>query len=104
MFQKLKNKWGVSGIRLLLILCTFSIGGSLSGWAGRKLLNLMELEHGVLWVIAYILLVTILWPMAVLLVSIPFGQFPFFKKYIARLGRKIFSRKSNRNTRFAIAP
>lgn len=94
---------GVSAFRLFLILCTFSIGGSLSGWAGRKLLNLMEVEHGVLWVVAYILLVTILWPLAVVLVSLPLGQFPFFRKYLARLGRKLFTRKGN-NARFSIAP
>lgn len=102
MFKKLRDKWGVGPLRLLLILCTFSIGGSLSGYAGRKLLQALELEHGVLWVIVYILLVTILWPLAVLLVSIPLGQAAFFRKYLVRLGKKMFGGKNR--THLSIAP
>lgn len=103
MFDKLKNKWGVSGIRLFLILCTFAIGGSLSGRAAHKLLDLLDLDPFVLKAIVYLVLVTIIWPLSVLLVSIPFGQFSFFRKYLAKMGRKMFSRK-NSNTRYSIAP
>ena len=104
MFRKLRDKWGVSALRLFLILCTFAIGGSLSGYATRKLLQLMEVEHDVIWVIAYVLLITLLWPLAVLLVSVPFGQLSFFRKYVVRIGKKMFGRKGNRNRNFSIAP
>ena len=104
MFRKLRDKWGVSALRLFLILCTFAIGGSLSGYAARKLLQVMEVEQGALWVIAYVLLITLLWPLAVLLVSIPFGQLGFFRKYLVRIGKKLFGRKSNRSRNFSIAP
>jgi formyltetrahydrofolate-dependent phosphoribosylglycinamide formyltransferase len=88
MFEKLKQHWKVNGINLALIITTFALGGSLCGYAGRKLLALTNMDKGVLWVILYILLVTLLWPLAVLLVSIPLGQFSFFKKYISKvLGR-----------------
>lgn len=88
MFQKLKQHWKVNGINLVLIITTFALGGSLCGYAGRKLLALTNIDKGALWVILYILLVTLLWPLAVLLVSIPLGQFSFFKKYISKvLGR-----------------
>lgn len=89
MFEKLQKKWKVTGWQLLVILCTFAIGGSLTGYIGKKIMNLFSLEKGFLWIIIYILLITIIWPLAVLAVSIPFGQFTFFKKYIAKLGRRI---------------
>jgi formyltetrahydrofolate-dependent phosphoribosylglycinamide formyltransferase len=88
MFEKLKQHWKVNGLNLILIITTFALGGSLCGYAGRKLLALTNLDKGILWVLLYIILVTLLWPVAVLLVSIPLGQFTFFKKYISKvLGR-----------------
>lgn len=89
MLDKLKKKWNVNGIQLILILCTFAIGGSLCGYVARKLMYLIPLDKGVLWTVVYILLVTILWPMAVLLVSVFFGQFRFFKHYLVRIGKKM---------------
>ena len=103
MFNRLKDKWGVSAGRVLLILCTFAIGGSLSGRAAHKLLDYAQIDNTVLWIAAYLLIVTILWPLCVLLVSIPFGQFAFFKKYLAKMGRRIVSRKGDNNARFPVA-
>jgi formyltetrahydrofolate-dependent phosphoribosylglycinamide formyltransferase len=97
MFQKLQQKWHVNGWNLLLILCTFALGGSLCGYAGRKILLFTGLEKGVLWVVAYIVLVTLLWPMCVLLISIPLGQFRFFKGYIAKIAAKMSGRKGKKN-------
>jgi len=96
MLERLQKKWNVSGLRLVLIIAIFAIGGSLTGYAGKKLINLFSIEKGVLWVIVYILLITIIWPFAVLIVSLPFGQFSFFKNYIQRIGAKlgVFSRES----------
>jgi formyltetrahydrofolate-dependent phosphoribosylglycinamide formyltransferase len=88
MFQKLKQHWKVNGLNLILIITTFALGGSLCGYAGRKLLALTSLDKGVLWVLLYIILVTLLWPVAVLLVSIPLGQFSFFKRYIGKVFRR----------------
>jgi hypothetical protein len=88
MFERLKQRWKVNGLNMVLILCTFAIGGSLCGYAGRKLLGFTGLDKGAIWVILYILLITLLWPLCVLLISIPLGQFGFFKRYIT----KIFSR------------
>ena len=94
MLDRLKTKWKVDGLRLILILCTFAVGGSLTGYAGKKLMNELNVTQPVLYVIIYILIVTILWPVAVLLVSLPLGQFSFFTKYLSRLGNRIFKRKS----------
>lgn len=56
-------------------------------------MNLTGLDKGVLWFVLYIIILTIIWPLCVLIISIPLGQFSFFKKYIA----KIFSRFSGKS-------
>jgi formyltetrahydrofolate-dependent phosphoribosylglycinamide formyltransferase len=94
MFEKLKARWKVNGINLLLIIATFALGGSLCGYAGRKILLLTDLEKGVAWIILYIILVTLLWPVCVLLISLPLGQFTFFKKYILKIWKKMSGRSS----------
>lgn len=101
MFEKLKQRWGTNGINLLLIIATFALGGSLCGYAGRKILLFTGLEKGLLWVILYILLITLLWPLCVLLISIPLGQFSFFRRYLLKVWGKI-SGKKNIPVRIAI--
>jgi formyltetrahydrofolate-dependent phosphoribosylglycinamide formyltransferase len=93
MLKKLKLRWKVNGVNLVLIITTFAIGGSLCGLAGRKLLLLTNLEKGIAWVLLYIILVVLLWPLSVLLVSIPFGQYPFFIKYILRIWNKVSGKR-----------
>jgi branched-subunit amino acid transport protein AzlD len=89
MFEKLRQKWKVNVLQLVLILCTFAIGGSLTGYAAKKIINLLPIESDWLWTIIYILLVTIIWPIMVLIISLPFGQFRFFSNYTRKLGQKI---------------
>lgn len=89
MLERLQKKWKVSGLRLILILCTFAIGGSLTGYVGKKLMNVLDIEQKWLWVVIYIIVVTILWPLAVILVSIFFGQFRFFTGYLKKIGRRM---------------
>ncbi len=89
MFEGLQKKWKVGGVQLALILGTFTIGGSLTGFVGKKIMNALAISQDWLWAIIYILIITILWPLAVLMVSIPFGQFTFFKKYIKKIGEKM---------------
>ena len=94
MFKKLKEKWGVGALQLVLILCTFAIGGSLSGYGAKKVMGLLSWEKSALWWIVYILVVSLLWPLCVITVSIFFGQFAFFKKYLQKMGQRIFARKN----------
>jgi hypothetical protein len=89
MLERLQKKWKVSGLRLVLILCTFAIGGSLTGYVGKKLMNLLAIDQKWLWVIIYIIVITVLWPLAVILVSIFFGQFRFFTAYLKKIGRRM---------------
>ena len=93
MFNKLQKKWKVSAWQVLLILVIFALGGSLTGFVGRKLISVFEIEILALYIIVYILIITIIWPLAVLVVSIPFGQFSFFRAYIIRIGNRLFTRK-----------
>lgn len=93
MFKKLQEKWKVNGLNLFLILCTFALGGSICGRVGKKILDLLAVEKGFLWFVLYIILVTLLWPMAVILVSIPLGQFVFFKNYLKNVFARLFRRK-----------
>lgn len=96
MFEKLKSKWKVSGLRLALILCTFAIGGSLTGFVAKKIMNQFVIGQDWIWAIVYILLVTLIWPMMVILVSIPFGQLRFFLSYTRKLGEKLGILKSRK--------
>ena len=94
MFEKLKKHWGVNGFNLTLILITFAFGGSLCGYAARKLLTLINIDKGFVWILLYLLTVTILWPFAVLMVSIAFGQFNFFKGYLKKIKKRMRGQKS----------
>ncbi len=102
MLEKLKKHWKVNGINLLLIIATFALGGSLCGFAGRKILLFTTLDKGFTWFFLYIILVTLLWPLSVILVSIPLGQYAFFKKYIIRIWNKIISKKKSNAVNIAI--
>lgn len=95
MFEGLQKKWKVGGLQLALILCTFAIGGSATGFAGKKIMNALSVQQDWLWAIVYILLITIIWPLAVIIISIPFGQFPFFIRYIRKIGVKMGLVKKN---------
>ncbi|NNE29853.1 MAG: hypothetical protein HKN16_09460 [Saprospiraceae bacterium] len=88
MFEKLKAKWGVGPLQLTLILITFAIGGSLSGYLAKIVIGLLDWEKSFLWWVVYILVVTCLWPLCVISVSVIFGQYPFFKKYLQKMGRR----------------
>jgi hypothetical protein len=89
MLKKLQQRWKVNGLNLVLIITTFALGGSLCGYAGRKILLYTNLEKDVLWFVLYILLITLLWPLCVLLISIPLGQFAFFKRYLIKVWGKM---------------
>ncbi len=89
MFDKLRQRWGLSTLRVVLVLITFAAGGSLCGWAARKLMVLIDVPKGVMWWVLYLVLVTVLWPLAVMLISVPMGQFPFFRSYLGRMARRM---------------
>lgn len=93
MFTYLKNKWQVSWFQFVLIFSTFALGGSLCGFLGKKFMPLLAIENKAIWLVVYIIVVTILWPMCVILISIPFGQFNFFKNYLQKMWWRMSGQK-----------
>lgn len=93
MFDRLQKKWGVSGIRFVLIFCVFAIGGSLTGILAKKLMPYLDPDQTVVYWIVYLVIVTFIWPFCILLVSLAFGQFPFFWEYEKKLWRFIKGKK-----------
>ncbi|MFC4231924.1 phosphoribosylglycinamide formyltransferase [Parasediminibacterium paludis] len=89
MVKKWKEKWKVSWLQFTLIICTFAFGGSLCGITGRKLLSYISIEKGFIYLIIYIITISILWPFCVLFVSIPLGQFTFFRNYLHRMSKRM---------------
>jgi hypothetical protein len=93
MFTQLKEKWKVSWLQFVLILCTFAMGGTLCSYAGRQILDvILKLEKSFLYYILKIVLITLLWVPAVFVVSIPLGQFSFFKKYIGKIKKRFLGK------------
>lgn len=92
MLKRLQEKWGVRPFQFVLILSTFAIGGSLSGYGARSVMGLLDWEKSVAWWVVYIIVVTLLWPLCVITVSLFFGQFKFFKGYLQKMARRIFGR------------
>lgn len=76
------------------------------GIAGRKILLITNLEKNIIWFLVYLILITILWPFCVLVVSIPLGQYSFFKNYILKIRNKMMNRRhaltATNQTRLAI--
>lgn len=91
MFNKLKEKWGVSWLQFTLIFLTFALGGSLCARVGSYLLTGIFPEKNLMYWLLYIPMMTIVWPACVLLVSIFTGQFAFFKAYLSKIFKRFKS-------------
>lgn len=96
MFHRLKEKWGLTWPRFILVFTTFALGGSLCGYAGKRLMAFTSLDRSLFYYILYIVLVTLIWPICVLTVSIPMGQFPFFRNYLLKIWRRIAGKKGEK--------
>jgi uncharacterized membrane protein YwzB len=94
MFKKLQDKWKVSSWRLLLILITFAVGGSLTGYVGKKIMSFTGIDAAGIYIPVYIIVVTLIWPVMVIVVSVFTGQFVFFKEYLKKMGRRMGGRKN----------
>lgn len=102
MLHRLKEKWNVSWTRFTLIFLTFALGGSACARLGNWLLSFALTEKNAWYWIVYVPLITILWPLCVLTISIPLGQFRFFTNYLSRMGNRIFGKQSNKTKSIAI--
>ncbi|HEY0731637.1 MAG TPA: DUF6787 family protein [Chitinophagaceae bacterium] len=97
MLERLKSKWGVSAGRVLLILVTFAVGGSLTGYLGKIVMGWLGIRSVGLYIPIYIIVVTIIWPLMVLLVSLVTGQFVFFRTYLKKMFDRIKGRKTTQS-------
>lgn len=95
MLKRLQQKWKVNAGRLVIILIVFALGGSATGYAGKAVMSFLGIRSPWAYVPIYIIVVTIIWPLMVLLISIPFGQFSFFRSYIIKLGSRFKRKKIN---------
>jgi len=102
--NKLQQKWGVGPVQFWLIMTTFALGGSLSGYLNKQILNLVFLEKNAAYWLIYPLLLTILWPFSVILVSFVTGQFAFFKGYLGRIWGRLSGGNSTSNHLAANSP
>ena len=93
MLKKIQKKWNVNKWQLLLILTTFAIGGSVCAKIGKLILSHFGLSQGIEGFLLYMLLLLLLWPICVISISIPLGQFSFFKNYLGRVFIKLTGKK-----------
>lgn len=100
--NKLQEKWGVGKVQFWLIMTTFALGGSLSGYLNKQILNLVFLEKNAAYWLIYPLLLTILWPFSVIFVSFLTGQFSFFKGYLGRMWGRLSGGSSSNPIHVAI--
>ncbi|HMZ45924.1 MAG TPA: hypothetical protein PLU36_03900 [Chitinophagaceae bacterium] len=89
MFHKLKEKWNVNWLQFTLIFTTFALGGSSCAKLASYILQLFLSEKDFIYWIIYLPMVTILWPICVIIISIPLFQFPFFKNYLKKMWTRI---------------
>ena len=92
---RLQDKWKLNSIvQVIVVLIIFALGGSTCAFLGKKIMPALGFEtRGVLYWIIYVLIVTILWPLCVLMYSIILGQYAFFKKYLSQMGRRMIGKK-----------
>lgn len=91
MFQRLQQKWKVSGTQLFLILCVFAITGTTTAYITRQITAWLQVEpYSTAYWLLKIAVLLFGYQILILLIAIPFGQFSFFWKYekkiLTRLG------------------
>ena len=92
MFEKLKQRWKVSGWQLFLILCVFAVTGTTTAFISRYITQWLGLTpESPLWQRALLRGGVLIfgYQIIILLVSIPFGQFQFFWNYEKKILRRL---------------
>jgi len=92
MFQRLKEKWEVNNLDLILILCVFAVTGSATAYISRYITEWIGLTaNDALWKRAGLrgLVLVFGYQFIILLVSIPFGQFKFFWRFISKFWQRL---------------
>lgn len=91
MLEKLKQRWKVGGVQLILILCVFAITGTSTAYISKYITSWIGLTpESPLWQRALLRGAVLIfgYQFILLAVSIPFGQFKFFWNYEKKILRR----------------
>lgn len=92
MLNKLQQKWNVSSIQLLLILCTFAVTGTSTAVISRYITGWVGFDETTFWLWKLLLRIFMLifgYQFILMIVAFFFGQFPFFWNYEKKILRRM---------------
>jgi formyltetrahydrofolate-dependent phosphoribosylglycinamide formyltransferase len=92
MLNKLQQKWNVSSLQLLLILCTFAVTGTTTAVISRYITGWVGFNETTFWLWKLLLRIFMLvfgYQFILLIVAFFFGQFPFFWNYEKKILRRM---------------
>jgi formyltetrahydrofolate-dependent phosphoribosylglycinamide formyltransferase len=92
MLNKLQQKWNVSSIQLLLILCTFAVTGTSTAVISRYITGWVGFDENTFWLWKLSLRIFMLvfgYQFILMIVAFFFGQFPFFWNYEKKILRRM---------------
>lgn len=92
MLNKLQQKWSVSSIQLLLILCTFAVTGTSTAVISRYITGWVGFDEHTFWLWKLLLRIFMLvfgYQVILMIVAFFFGQFPFFWNYEKKILRRM---------------
>lgn len=92
MLNKLQQKWNVSSIQLLLILCTFAVTGTTTAVISRYITGWVGFNETTFWLWKLLLRIFMLvfgYQVVLMIVAFFFGQFPFFWNYEKKILRRM---------------
>ncbi|MEY2811153.1 MAG: hypothetical protein RI991_148 [Bacteroidota bacterium] len=92
MLNKLQQKWNVSSLQLLLILCTFAVTGTTTAVISRYITGWVGFNESTFWLWKLLLRIFMLvfgYQVILMIVAFFFGQFPFFWNYEKKILRRM---------------
>jgi formyltetrahydrofolate-dependent phosphoribosylglycinamide formyltransferase len=92
MLNKLQQKWNVSSVQLLLILCTFAVTGTSTAVISRYITSWVGFDEYTFWLWKLLLRIFMLvfgYQVILMIVAFFFGQFPFFWNYERKILRRM---------------
>lgn len=92
MLNKLQQKWNVSSVQLLLILCTFAVTGTSTAVISRYITGWVGFDEHTFWLWKLLLRIFMLvfgYQVILMIVAFFFGQFPFFWNYEKKILRRM---------------
>jgi formyltetrahydrofolate-dependent phosphoribosylglycinamide formyltransferase len=92
MLNKLQQKWNVSSVQLLLILCTFAVTGTTTAVISRYITGWVGFNESTFWLWKLLLRIFMLvfgYQVILMIVAFFFGQFPFFWNYEKKILRRM---------------